>query len=67
MGILPPWRGRGIGTRLLEALLAQARQAGLHTLSLSVEADNQARRLYERAGLRTVDDTGGASTMLLRL
>lgn len=67
MGILPMWRGRGIGTRLLEALLAQARQAGLITLSLSVEPDNQARRLYERAGFLTVNDAGGALTMLLRL
>ncbi len=65
MGILSQWRGRGIGTRLLDALLAQARQTGLKTLSLSVERDNPARRLYERTGFLTVDDEGGAFTMLL--
>lgn len=67
MGILSQWRGRGIGTRLLDALLAQARQAGVKTLSLSVEHDNPARRLYERTGFLTVNDEGGAFTMLLRL
>ena len=67
MGVLPQWRGRGIGTRLLDALVVQARRTGLRTVSLSVERDNPARRLYARSGFRTVDDTGGASTMLLRL
>lgn len=67
MGIRSQLRGRGIGTRLLDALLAQARQTGLETLSLSVERDNPARRLYERTGFLTVDDAGGAFTMLLRL
>ena len=67
MAVLPQWRGRGLGTRLLDGLLVQAREKGLETLSLSVEHDNPARRLYERAGFRTVHDAGGASTMLLRL
>lgn len=67
MGVEQSWRGRGIGTRLLDALIAAAREEGLASLSLSVEADNYARRLYERAGFEQVDEAHGAVTMVLRL
>ncbi len=65
IGVVQQWRGRGVGTQLLDALIAQARDAGLTTFSLSVEQDNEARRLYERCGFRTVGEVGGALTMLL--
>ena len=45
-------RGRGIGTLLLRALLAEARRSGVAELSLSVERDNPAARLYARVGFR---------------
>jgi ribosomal protein S18 acetylase RimI-like enzyme len=42
-------RGRGIGARLLEACIAEARHAGLEMLTLTVTAENAAAiRLYER-------------------
>ena len=53
-------RGRGIGRALLEALQNAARERGHRALSLSVQPDNPARRLYERAGFTPVD----ATTML---
>jgi len=43
-------RRKGIGQRLVEAYIEQARQAGLERLSLHVRADNPARLLYEQAG-----------------
>lgn len=67
MGVLQAWRGRGVGSRLLDALIVAAREQGLTSLSLSVERDNYARRLYERVGFRQVDEVGGALTMLLQL
>lgn len=67
MGVVQAWRGQGVGTRLLNGLIADARERGLPSLSLSVEPDNSARRLYERAGFRHVDQVGGSLTMLLRL
>lgn len=67
MGVMRAWRGRGIGFRLLSGLIAHAREHGLASLSLSVEPDNYARRLYERVGFRTVDEVGGALTMFLIL
>jgi len=67
VGVVVPRRGQGIGSRLLSALIAQARNAGLPALSLSVESDNYARVLYERVGFQTVGAVGGSLTMLLRL
>ncbi len=68
MGVVPAWRGRGVGGALLDALVDAARDAGSVALSLSVEPDNPARRLYERLGFHRVGEVGGGSlTMLLRL
>lgn len=67
MGVAPTWRGRGIGSGLLEALVSAARDAGTPSLSLSVEADNPARRLYERHGFVRVGDNDNSLTMSLRL
>ena len=47
----PAERGHGLAPTLLEAVLAQAAQAGVHKVSLRVLATNpRARRVYERAG-----------------
>lgn len=59
-------RGRGVGRRLLTRLVAEAEVRALPGLSLSVEADNPARRLYEELGFQVVED-GGALTMRLML
>jgi Acetyltransferases, including N-acetylases of ribosomal proteins len=49
MMVRPEARGRGIGALLLEACIADARQAGLELLTLTVTAENaSAVRLYER-------------------
>lgn len=53
MGLLPAYRGQGIGARLIAAALETARAAGLIRVELTVFAGNsRARRLYERAGFR---------------
>jgi GNAT superfamily N-acetyltransferase len=51
-------RGEGIGTQLMGAIEEAARAAGFTRLSLSVDGDNPARRLYDRLGYEelTVDD-----------
>ena len=48
-------RGSGIGSRLLEALIAEARRLGYHKLVLAAFPFNGAgRRLYRRFGFREV-------------
>ncbi|WP_026819627.1 GNAT family N-acetyltransferase [Arthrobacter castelli] len=66
MGVVPSARGQGVGRRLLKGLIDASRSAGLPGISLSVETDNYARRLYEQAGFRPVGlEEGGAVTMQL--
>ncbi len=57
IALTPAFRGRGIGTRLLRALIAEADDGAL-TLSIHVEASNPARRLYERLGFREASAHG---------
>jgi ribosomal protein S18 acetylase RimI-like enzyme len=63
IAVLPTHRGRRLGTRLLGDLLDAAR-GSFDAVSLSVRADNPARRLYERTGFRPVASTGADSTSI---
>ena len=52
MAVARPWRGRGVGTALVEAAIAWSRDQGLHKLSLSVFPHNEAAiALYRKFGL----------------
>ena len=57
IALLPQYRGRGIGSALLEAILEEAR-ISRRTVSLHVEQYNPARRLYARMGFRTLESNG---------
>jgi ribosomal protein S18 acetylase RimI-like enzyme len=57
ISLLPEYRGRGIGSVLIQALLDEAAAAG-GTVRLSVARSNPAQRLYQRLGFRTVDSDG---------
>ena len=56
--VLPPHRRRGHGRRLLDAVDAQARAAGLREVRLGVHRDNPARALYEAAGFSAAGEDG---------
>src|SRR5215831_9802705 len=50
-----PWRGKGLGSRLLQALIPLAGELGYHKIVLSAFPTNAAgMRLYERQGFTTV-------------
>jgi RimJ/RimL family protein N-acetyltransferase len=53
MGLTAPYRGQGLGSRMLAATLDAAGQAGLQRAELVVRADNApASALYRRFGFR---------------
>ena len=51
--VAPGFRGRGIGTQLLEGVIEEAAAAGL-PVELHVEVHNPAQRLYRRLGFEQV-------------
>jgi ribosomal protein S18 acetylase RimI-like enzyme len=57
IALLPEHRGNGIGTRLLEELLAEG-DAGGKSVTIHVERMNPALRLYERLGFSVAEDKG---------
>lgn len=67
IAVVPSRRGRGFGEQLLTALLDQARKDGFAELSLSVEKDNPALRLYEKFGFRAQREYDGTVVMKAEL
>jgi ribosomal protein S18 acetylase RimI-like enzyme len=57
IALLPDFRGRGLGTALLEDLMAEADAAG-KPLSIHVEQNNPARSLYDRLGFEEAGEFG---------
>mgnify|MGYP002641344995 CR=1 FL=1 len=57
IALLPSARGHGLGSQLLADLLRESAEAG-KAVSIHVEKENPARRLYERLGFREVEDRG---------
>ncbi len=57
IALLPEWRGQGIGSALLHELMEEARLHGSQ-LTLHVEPDNPAQRLYRRMGFTLIEHRG---------
>ena len=57
IALAPAFRGRGIGTTLLRALIGEAAASG-RRLSIHVEMNNPARSLYERLGFEPAGEHG---------
>ena len=57
IALLPAARGKGVGTSLLRALIDEAAPAGKR-LTIHVEGENPAMRLYERLGFTRVEERG---------
>jgi GNAT superfamily N-acetyltransferase len=57
IALLPEWRGRGIGTAVVEEIFAEARPHG-KAVEIAVEKFNPAQRLYLRLGFRQYSEDG---------
>jgi ribosomal protein S18 acetylase RimI-like enzyme len=65
--LVPAARGRGLGRRMLVALVEAVRSTGAPAVSLSVEDGNdRARALYASLGFVPVGREGGSDVLLLR-
>lgn len=59
-------RGKGLGSKLMQSIIEEAKVNSFKTLSLSVDVDNpQALNLYRRLGFVEVGKVGSSKTMLL--
>ena len=67
MSVLKAYRGMGIGTLLLTEMLSAEKAAGYAKLSLSVQKDNYAVKLYRKAGFTTVSETDEEYIMVVDL
>ena len=67
IAIVPSKRGSGLGSELLDALMARAREDGYAAISLSVARENPACRLYSRLGFEVVAEPGDSLTMVADL
>ncbi len=63
MAILPAYRNKGIGTKLLTQLEKAYQQTSIKTLSLSVDKRNPAKRLYQRNAYLLYKEEGTALTL----
>jgi ribosomal protein S18 acetylase RimI-like enzyme len=57
ISLLPAFRGQGIGTSILQDLIARSISAG-KSLIIHVEKNNPAKRLYHRLGFIETQDLG---------
>ena len=67
IAVATPYRGRGAGRALMNALIRVARTDGYAVLRLSVDPSNHARSLYEALGFRRVGESGTSWTYVLEL
>jgi [ribosomal protein S18]-alanine N-acetyltransferase len=64
MALLPENRGKGIGTALLKEMLKVAKESGYSAVSLSVDPNNPALRLYQNFGFKKVGVDGTSWNMV---
>ncbi|MEO8054402.1 MAG: GNAT family N-acetyltransferase [Acidobacteriota bacterium] len=57
IALLPEFRGRGLGTELIQGLFSEATRAG-RAVTIHVEIFNPARALYERLGFTSRGEQG---------
>ncbi|WP_340031673.1 GNAT family N-acetyltransferase [Paenibacillus sp. FSL K6-1122] len=66
MAVTEDARGKGVGTLLLQTALDEVERRGIAAVSLSVDPDNQAIRLYKRLGF-VEESLNGTSVTMVRV
>lgn len=61
------YRGQGIGTRLMQKMLAYLKSAGYEKTSLAVQKDNYAYKMYQNVGFVVAYENSGEYIMVHNL
>ena len=61
------YRGKGIGTKLMQTMLAELKESGYKQASLAVQKANYAVRMYLAVGFEIVDENDEEYIMIARL
>ena len=67
ISVLRPFRKSGIGTALLNAMIERKKADGYSGLSLSVQKENYAVDMYQKAGFHVALENGDEYIMTIRL
>lgn len=67
ISLLPEFRGMGLGSALMRAMLDLLRQSGCRQASLAVQKENYAVSMYQKAGFQTIRETEEEFIMICRL
>ena len=67
ISILPGYRGQGIGTRLMKAMLELLKSEGFERASLAVQKENYAVKMYRSCGFETVSENEQEYIMVCKL
>ena len=67
ISLLPDYRNKGIGTRLMREMLSLLKEHGYRQASLAVQKANYAVRMYEKVGFETIDENEEEYIMVCKL
>ena len=67
LSLYKEYRGQGLGTALMKAMLSLLRERGYRQASLAVQKANYAVRLYQAVGFQTVGETESEYLMMITL
>ncbi len=67
ISLFQQYRGHGLGTRLMQAIINRLTADGYRQVSLSVTKDNPACRLYQRLGFQTIFENDDDYLMVLNI
>ncbi len=67
LSLYKEYRGQGLGTALMKAMLSLLRERGYRRASLAVQKANYAVRLYQAVGFQTVGETESEYLMMITL
>ena len=56
ISLLPEYRGKGIGTALMQSMQEIVSKQGYKGISLSVQKQNYATKMYRKLGFNTIED-----------